>query len=243
MNAFIEALYAEHAEEDFTDIFVQKLSNTLKPSTQSTFFDPSVEWLDSLVKVLCSSIRIQPTSFNILLDLWKKGASYAKHSRCQSAVAIIKENLIVIPEYSAAERLVDIFQHVLELELTQHDHEASCLLAHQILLSDGEWMNWMKETSSCDLIAKEIMNGQYCHSNAITNNFRPLQLMNWYALLNAALVVSSVVVRNQQMFEQDRAALVPYLFYATAVADILLEISRKRMKVMSVLGTQFRLLI
>ncbi|KAI9559714.1 hypothetical protein GHT06_013719 [Daphnia sinensis] len=231
MNAFTEAFYAEHVEENFIDTFVQKLSSTLKPSSQSNFFiDPSGEWLDSLVKVLCSSMTIQPISFNILLELWKKGASYATHSRCQSAVDIIKENLTAIPEVNVAERLVEIFQHVLELELTQGDHEASHLLARRILLSDSEWMNWMKEASSCDLMAKEIMNGRYCHSNPITNNFKPLKLENWYGLLNAAFVVSSIVVRNQHMFEQDGNGLIPYVFYATAVADILLEINRKRMK-------------
>lgn len=231
MNAFTEAFYAEHVEENFIDTFVQKLSNTLKPSSQSNFFiDPSGEWLDSMVKILCSSMTIQPVSFNILLELWKKGASYATHSRCLSAVAIIKENLTAIPEFNVAERLVDIFQHVLELELTQGDNEASHLLVRQILLSDSEWMNWMKETSSCDLMAKEIMNGRYCHSNPITNNFKPLQLKNWYGLLNAAFVVSSIVVRNQHMFEQDGNSLIPYVFYATAVAEILLEINRKRMK-------------
>ncbi|XP_059350076.1 E3 ubiquitin-protein ligase listerin-like isoform X2 [Daphnia carinata] len=231
MEAFIQAFYAEHADENFIDTFVQKLSSTLKPSSQSNFFiDPSGEWLVSLVTVLCSSVIIQPTSANILLELWEKGASYAIHSRCQSAVAIIKNNLTAIPEFNVAERLVDIFQHVLELELTQGDHEASHLLARRVLLSDSEWMNWMKEASCCDLMTKEIMNGRYCHSNPITNNFKTLQLKNWYGLLNAAFVVSSIVVRNQHMFEQDRNGLIPYVFYATAVADILLEINRKRMK-------------
>jgi hypothetical protein len=232
MNAFIETIQAEHTEKD-SIAYVQKFSNMLMPSAESNvLLELSDEWLDSLIDVLCSSMLIQPESFSILLDLWKRGASYAIHSRCQSAVTVIKRKLLAIPECGIAERLVDVFQHILGLELQQNNPETSRLLAHQVFLTDAEWMKWMKDGNSCDLMAKEIMSGNYCHPFPITNNFKPVQLNSWVGLLNAAFVVSSIMVHNQHIFEKGRTELVPNIFYASVVAGILQEVNRNRTKVL-----------
>lgn len=231
MNALVENLYAEQLDEDSMTVFIQMFSNILKPSSDWTLFlEPSSKWLDTLVEVLCSSTRIQCESFKILLELWTHGASYDVHPRCKSAVKIIKQKLFAIPENRVAENLIDVFQHVLELELQQNDAEVSHLLVRQILPTASEWMNWMNDTNSCDLLAKEIMSGHYCHATPIANKFRPVQLKSWCGLLKAAFVVSSIAIRNN-IFEQDRSELVPYVFYAAAVADILLEVNKKRLKV------------
>jgi len=233
MNAFIEILRDEHIEEDSIACVVQKFSNILKPSAaeSNVLLESSDEWLDSLVDVLCSSTHIQPESFSILLEMWKHGASFSIHCRCQSAVTVIKRKLLTIPECGMAERLVEVFQHILELELQQNDPEALRLLVRQVLLTDAEWMGWMKDANSCDLMAKEIMSGNYCHFVPITNNFKPVQLNNWVGLLNAAFVVSSIMVHNQDTFEKDRTELIPNIFFASAVADLLQEINRNRTKV------------
>lgn len=233
MNAFIEILRDEHIEEDSIAFVIQKFSNMLKPSAAESNFllESSDEWLDSLVDVLCSTKHIQPESFSMLLEMWKHGASYSIHCRCQSAVTVIKRKLLAIPECGMAERLVEVFQHILELELQQNDPEALCLIVRQVLLTDAEWTGWMKEATSCDLMAKEIMSGNYCHFVPITNNFKPVQLNSWAGLLNAAFMVSSIMVHNQDTFEKDRTEIIPNIFFASAVADLLQETNRNRTKV------------
>ncbi len=232
MNALILNLNEEHLDDDSIAVYIKMLSNILKPSSDwNLFLEPSSKWLDTLVEVLCSSTRIQAESFGILQETWTHGASYDAHPRCESAIAVIKQQLFTISESWVAENLIEVFQHVLELELQQKEPKSSNLLIRQILPTDNDWKSWMNDTNSCDLLAKEIMSGNYCHPIPIASKFRPVQLKNWCALLKAAFVVSSVAIRNS-MFEQDRTEFLPYIFYAIAVADVLLEVNRKRLKVL-----------
>lgn len=231
MNTFIENLKDEHLEGESTNAFVQVLSDTIRSITNTSMvLESSCNWLDALIEVLCSSIHIQSTSFDILLELWTQGASSAAHLRCQSAITVIKQNLHSNPEFGVTERLVEVFQSVLALEVQQNNGDSSCSLVRKILLKHEEWLNLINEQSSYDLFAKEIISGKYGYSIPNANFFRPVQLSDWCGLLKTAFVLSTISVRNQ-IFEYDRTELVPYIFYANIVSNILLEINRKRLEV------------
>lgn len=221
-------------EEESIAAYVQMLSNITKSiSDWNVMTKASRSWLDALIGVLCSSSLISPVSFGILMDLWTNCASHDAHLRCQSAITVIKSNLDAIMDIDETGRLVEIFQCVLELDQQQHlSNDVSCLLARKLLLSDEEWMCMINENNSYDLMAKEIISGKYCHHFSAGNlsTFGPIHYSDWCRLLKTAAALSSIVVKNQ-IFNDDKIRLVPYLFYVNAVAEILLKIHRKRLEV------------
>lgn len=234
MNTFISNLKDEHLEGESINVFIRLLSETVKSiSSLNMVLGSSSNWLDSLIEVLSSNVHIQPVSFDMLLELWTQEASSAAKIRCQSAIAIIKQNLHSNPELGVIERLVETFQSVLALKLEQSIPEASCSLVRELLLKHEEWLNLISERSSYDLMAKEIIGGKYCYSVPHGNFFRPVQLSDWSGLLKTAFVVSAISVRNQ-IFEHDKIEMIPYIFYASAVAEILLEINGKRIEVRTI---------
>lgn len=228
MNTFIANLKDEQIDDESINIFVRMLSETIRSiSGLNVVLESSTEWLNALIEVLCSSFHIQSESFDMLLELWMQEASSAANLQCQSALTVIKQNLHCNSEFGV-ERLVKIFQSVLALKLEQKEPEASCSLVCELLPKHEEWLNLINERSSYDLMAKEIVSGAYCYSIPHGNFFRPVKLCDWSGLLKTAFVVSTISVRNQ-IFEHDKMELIPYIFFASVVADILQEINRKRL--------------
>lgn len=229
MDLLIGNLKVKQLDEEFINSFVQNFFIAVKhPVETRLYFQPSDRWLNDLLEVLCSSAHLTQESFNVLLELWGRGASCFSLRNYKSAVSIIKRKILANLENVSAERLVEIFQYALHLEV-QDNPEASSELIHQLMLNPQEWMIWTKDKGACNLLAKRILNGNYFSSVPNISFFGPDRFMDWYGLIKAAFIMSSVTVRNHTRIEDWNNMM--YFCYANAVADLVLEINEKRPKV------------
>lgn len=227
IEALIQNVSVENME-DSIDAFALKLNTTIKsiPDFELIVL-PTSKWVDSLIEVLSFSSRISSDSFNTLLDLWQIGAGNAIHSRSESAINIIKRSLHGNPEFTLAQRLIDILDRVLGLEFSSRNQEESKTSIHRILLDHKEWMSWVNDSNSYDLLAKEITTGRYCHVTSLKKMFQPVHFDSWSGLLKTTYVISSIATRYEMSLDTQNE-FIPYVFYANAVADILVDVNKNQ---------------
>ena len=232
MEVLIQNLNAEELNYPIDDL-INQLCTTIKsiPDVE-VIIHPFSKWLNALVEVLCSSIHMESKSFNHLLDLWKTGAANDACSRCESAITRIKQILRTNPDFVVVQRLVQVFDKVYELESEQSNgQERSSSVVHRLLIDHNKWTDWIDDSSSaCHLMAKEIATGNYCHVLPAKETFKQVQTSDWSGLLKAAYVISSIATRYE-MLEQNEAELIPFVYYASAVSDLLIDINKKRAQV------------
>lgn len=233
LNVFTEYLgQSEIPPDDSFDQFVQSLVKIWKLTTEEIHsLEAAIRFRDAVITFLCCSDRLELDSAKCLLEVWFQSASVAIKPSCLSAFKIMKGKLLAedLPEI-LLERIILVFNRLVSLWSNDYSEEL-LTLTEQALPTSKEWSSILLESDAPNLMAKEILNGNYVHKIPVTCvGFRSVQMKSWSSLIKMAFFASSVAVQCP-LPENKLPELVSYLLYSMVAGDLLCGLTNRQYKV------------
>jgi len=233
LNVFTEYLgKSEVPLDDSLDQFVQSLAKIWKFTTEEIhYLEAAAGFRDAVIAFLCSSDRLELDSAKCLLEIWYHSASVAIKPSCLSAFKIMKRKLLAedLPEI-LLERIILVFNRLVNLWSNDHSEEL-LTLTEQAIPTSSEWASILLESDAPNLMAKEILNGNYIHKIPVSCvGFRPVQMKGWSSLVKMAFFVSSVAVQCP-FPEKKISELVSYLLYSMVAGELLCGLTNRQYQV------------